>query len=534
MKKRNDSPFLRFEGRMGLTSPGERIWFRCGFALLLAYVEVVVFLQNVYFGTTSPIFLALSALAAVPLCFAGVRLCRKMQLIPSQQPVSLRFSRLVAIGGFLLTLAVMLIAQVAFFPGSFGNDNLVQLGQVSSGRYSNWHPVLHTWLFFTLPLKLVPQPWFIITFQLIWYSLAVGYLLYVLCTSGCPRWLLAVTWFYTVCNPNSVDLMLYPLKDSAMAIFCIVLFSQLIRIYLSSGNWLKKPLHLLLFSLFAFLTMGMRHNAVLLIAPVFLFLLIFFPAVRRQAAISTGVLLAFVLLWQNAVLPLANVKNPGQRTVELVGLPMTVLCDIYAAAPETMPEDVRSFMDTLAPEEVWQRYESGNFNSIKWADSELSNKINSLGLGNVLRYTARSTMASPKHALKGFVNLTHMVWGYEDTRGFVMGESIGSNDIGIQAQYHPTLKFFFTSWRQACNEGVLKYAFTLLGPTILLLLFLAVSQLGGGNLSAVFLVLAPMCHHFGTMLLLSGQDYRFFHMHFVTLIPTIYIILTTRRFCHDE
>ena len=175
----------------------------------------------------------------------------------------------------------MLIAQLAFFPGSFGNDNLVQLEQVYSGSYSNWHPVLHTWLFFTLPLKLVPQHWFIVTYQLIWYSLAMGYLLYVLFTSGSPRWLLAITWFLIVCNPNSIDLMLYPLKDSAMTIFCIVLFAQLVRIYLSQGQWLKKPLHLLLFALFAFLTMGMRHNAVLLIAPIFLFLLIFFPAVRR-------------------------------------------------------------------------------------------------------------------------------------------------------------------------------------------------------------------------------------------------------------
>jgi len=534
MKKRSNPSLKHFESRMGLTSGGERIWFWCGFALLLAYVEAVVFFQNVYWGSTSPIFLAISALTAVPLCFLGVCLCRKLQITPSVQPASVRFSRLVAAGSFLLTLGVMLLAQLAFFPGSFGNDNLVQIGQVYSGSYNNWHPVLHTWLFFTLPLKLVPQPWFLVTIQLVWFSLAVSYLLYVLCTSGCPRWLLSVTWFYIVWNPNSIDLMLYPLKDSAMTIFCMVLFSQLIRIYLSRGQWLKKPLHLLLFALFSFLTMGMRHNAVLLIAPIFLFLLIFFPAVRRQAAISAAVLLALVLLWQNAVLPLANVKSPGQRAVELVGLPMTVLCDIYVTEPETMPSEVRSFMDTLAPEEAWQKYESGNFNSIKWADPALTDKVNAQGVGSILRYTAQSALAAPKTALKAFANLTHMVWGYEDTRGFVMGESIGSNGIGIQPQYNPALKFFFTSWRQVCNEGVLKYAFTLLGPTILLLLFLAVSQLGGGNLAAVFLVLAPMCHHFGTMLLLSGQDYRFFHMHFATLIPTIYIILMNKRFGHGE
>ena len=96
MKKRSNPSLKHFESRMGLTSGGERIWFWCGFALLLAYVEAVVFFQNVYWGSTSPIFLAISALTAVPLCFLGVCLCRKLQITPSVQPASVRFSRLVA------------------------------------------------------------------------------------------------------------------------------------------------------------------------------------------------------------------------------------------------------------------------------------------------------------------------------------------------------------------------------------------------------------------------------------------------------
>jgi hypothetical protein len=43
-----------------------------------------------------------------------------------------------------------------------------------------------------------------------------------------------------------------------------------------------------------------------------------------------------------------------------------------------------------------------------------------------------------------------------------------------------------------------------------------------------------MAYHFGTMLLLSGPDYRFFHMHYVILIPVIYIILMNKRLSHAE
>ena len=230
MKKRNNLFLKNFEDRMSLASNGERIWFWCGFTLLLIYLEVVVFLQNVFFGTTSPLFLAVCALAAVPLCFAGVACCRKMMITPSAKLPTAKGGILTAAAGFVLTLSVMLIAQVAFFPGSFANDNIVQLQQFYSGHYNNWHPVLHTWLFLALPLKLVPQHWFIITLQLIWFSAAVSYFLYVLYTSRCPLWFIALSWFYTVLNPNSIDMMLHPLKDSAMNIFCLVLFSQLIRI----------------------------------------------------------------------------------------------------------------------------------------------------------------------------------------------------------------------------------------------------------------------------------------------------------------
>lgn len=533
MKKRSEQWLRAFEARMGLCSKGERIWFWCGFALLLCYLEVVFFLQNVFLGSTSPIFMAISALAAVPACFLGVSLCRRLSITPANHGPTARGSRIVILLGFLLTLGVMLTAQAAFFPGSFNNDNIVQLSQVYSGQYSNWHPALHTWLFFTLPLKLVPQHWFIITLQQVWFSMAVSYLLYVLYTSRAPHWLLCLTWFYTVCNPNSIDMMLYPVKDSAMTIFCLVFFSYLVRIYLSQGQWLKKPGNLVLFSLFGFLSLGMRHNAVLLIGPIFLFLLIFWKPIRRYAAASAGLALALALLWQNAVLPLANVEAPGQRTVEMVGLPMTVLCDIYAAEPDALTPEAREFMESLAEESHWAQYEQANFNSIKWISPELMPTVDAEGAGNILRYALGSALNTPKTAMKSFAKLTHLVWGFENTNGFSMGEEIGFNSFGIEARYQPNLKFFFTSWRQVCNETILKYAFTLMGPGILLLLFLAVSQLAG-NLRAVFLVLAPMAYDFGTMLLLSGPDYRFFHMHYAIVIPLIYIILMNKRLDHAK
>lgn len=525
--RRRSNLLTAFEGRMRLQTPGETIWFRCGFGLLLVYLEFAFFFQNLFLGATSPIYLGLSALAAVPLCAAGVLLARKLRVVCTE-PAG-KAPRYAALLGSAATLAVMLTAQAAFFPGSFNNDNIVQLQQVHSGVYNNWHPVLHTWLFFTLPLKLVPQYWFIVTAQLVWFSLAVGYLMYVLSDTGCPRWLLVFGWFFTVLNPNTVDTLLYPVKDAAMSIFCLVLFAQLIRIYHSGGAWLKDWKHAAVFSLFAFLALGMRHNAVLLIAPVYVILLCFFRSSRRQTAASAAAVLAAFLFWQNAALPMAGVENPGSRPVELLGAPMTVLCDIYTTEPQALGEDARAFLEDLATEEAWSAYEACNFNSVKWSDPALSDKVNAAGTGTILGYTLDAALAAPKAALRSFAGLTHLVWGFENTRGFAMGEEIGYNTLGIQPAYNDTLKFAFTSWREVCNVSALKYLFMLLGSMVLFLLFLAVGQLGGGKLGRVMLVLAPMAYDFGTMLLLSGPDYRFFHMNYVIALPIAYIILMEKR-----
>ncbi len=100
-------------------------------------------------------------------------------------------------------------------------------------------------------------------------------------TEGCPWGFLVPAWLYLVLEPNTACLQLYPWKDCAMEIFLLLLSAYLIRIFSSEGLWLKRPVHLILFSLTAFLALNMRHNAVLLIGPLFLVLLVFLKKTRK-------------------------------------------------------------------------------------------------------------------------------------------------------------------------------------------------------------------------------------------------------------
>ena len=67
-----------------------------------------------------------------------------------------------------------LIWILAYCPGSFSYDSIWQYGQAVSGSYNDWHPVWHTILFFTVPLKIFGKPAAIVISQNIYLALIWG------------------------------------------------------------------------------------------------------------------------------------------------------------------------------------------------------------------------------------------------------------------------------------------------------------------------------------------------------------------------
>ena len=320
-----------------------------------------------------------------------------------------------------------------------------------------------------------------------------------------------------------------------MTVFALVLFTQVIQIYLSNGEWLKKWRNVAAFAAIAFLTNAMRHNAVLLVAPVFIILFAFMKNVRKKLAISAALTVAATLLLQGPVYALAHVEEPGRRSTEMLGLPMTILTHVYVEDPEALGEEGRAFMDSLAePGKLAESYVIGSFNSVKYIDG-VADKVEAEGVGKILRYTFQAACADPRGALQAFTHATYVVWSLDGTeKGFYSFPEISENDFGLG--YHGNTKALgeLLVYYQSCQMYASKYLFGFPGVVILFLLFMAVAKLGGGNLSQVFMVLAPMAYNFGTMLLLSGAEFRFFYYNFVIVVPVLYIILQKKRLASDE
>lgn len=78
---------------------------------------------------------------------------------------------------FLCAFVVLLTYYYAFFPGAFSSDSNGQLLQAVNGAYSDWHPFIHTFLFFTIPIRIFNSEETIVFLQILYFSISLSYLI---------------------------------------------------------------------------------------------------------------------------------------------------------------------------------------------------------------------------------------------------------------------------------------------------------------------------------------------------------------------
>ena len=116
-----------------------------------------------------------------------------------------------------VTMGIMLIWILAYYPGSFSGDSIDQYGQALNASYNNWHPAWHTIVFFTLPLKIFGTPASIVIIQNIYFSIVMGYLALTIYEIGGLR-VTVISILYILMNPYTGYIMLYPWKDLGFAL----------------------------------------------------------------------------------------------------------------------------------------------------------------------------------------------------------------------------------------------------------------------------------------------------------------------------
>ena len=439
----------------------------------------------------------------------------------------------------LLTFVYLFVWLAAFQPGGFPPDCVSQFEQVLNGSYNNWHPVLQTWVSFWIPWQIFHQPAGFAFFQILLFSLAVGYLYQVLCRRGCPTWFLVLSWLYLILNPQTAKMMMFPWKDSALTIVVLVVFTQVVEIYETEGAWLDKWYNCLSFSTMCFFATTFRHNAILLTIPLYVLLFLFQKKHRKAVALS-GILMLFAMwILNGVVIKLAGIGGAGLRQEEMLGLPMSVLSAVYTHHREALLPEAVAFLDSIATPEEWRLlFQLGNFNPLKFGSSlPLVGLIEAEGAPAILRYTVQAFLSSTYWSLRAVISLTQLVWDPLSGFSTIDIPYCTPNELGLVQNGSQSLRRILTFWCETADTSLL-FSFTnCVGMIILIAMFAAVTNVGRGKLGRAFMIFPMLIYDFGTMLLLTGPDFRFFHFNFVIIIPLLYLIFSedhTGQKCKEE
>lgn len=500
--------------------------FLAGEILLTLYLYFISYFYtlSVPLSWTTPLRLAGFFVLVHVIC----NYLQKLKLCMRTQPVRLnwRFGILI----FALTAGVLGLYYAAYYPGGIIVDSFNQWYQVQKGGYVDWHPVIHTLLFMKLPSLVCNDLAFADLMQLIWIGLACAYLGMVMERWGIPRLLCAVTVGLGIAVPSSSMVLSFIWKDTAMTIFVIILTGQTIEIVCSKGEWLRQWHHIVAVAVAAALASMMRHNGILLTAPLLLAFVLFYWKKLKYKAAAAGVLMLVVMAGiKGPVYRLVGVATHPQVSAEMLGLPMTILANVLVNEPQKLDPECRDFLYRIGDQELWENtYREGSWNSAKWMGQDISNDvIEEVGAHRVLSYTWHAICRSPYYSYRAVVKLFEVVWkpaGKQVTWSYHTNVHSG-NVFGYEMNgFEPLQKLLDMVYVWSIRGGIFLTWGWHTGFYILLLLFAGVSRLKK-DLSKCLYWVPVMCYNFGTAFLLCGSDFRFFAFNTVITFSLLLVIL---------
>lgn len=469
--------------------------------ILMAYVIVYVDISSyearrrLYIVSIAEVIL----LALIYICPRLLRLAERLRIVHQDNTFPENCRRRFFLKTWLITFTVLFIMYLVFYPGGFTPDNVSQYAQASGIiGYDDWHPVLHTLIFYTLPLKL-SGGWTgsIVLFQILVFSSAFAYVLCILADYGNVIYAKLVM-IYTLISPASLGFLLFPLKDSAMAMTCMLLMAFTVRIYFSGGAWLDDVRHVALFGVILSAATLFRHNAVLFTLPLLLVIMYYTRGLRR--ALLPVIFVVLLLIVKIPLYSWLNVQKPGYRQFEMLGIPIAVISEAAEKAPDMLDKDILDFADDLTKD-----------------------KVEETGYASILEMSYRCMKSAPMICIKRVLDVTDMVYG---VAGIFIGGNvpyIRDNPYGLEIKGIPFLQRIF--WYYSYGSVVtMKHIFWHLGVLHLAVIVMLLAKF---TLRKLFIVLPMFMYNFGTMLLLKIDDFRFFY--YSLLIAPLLILILLRE-----
>lgn len=416
-----------------------------------------------------------------------------------------------AAAGFCLL--VQLCYLIGFYPGGFSSDTGYQWRQITGiAALSDWHPALHT-LMLALLARITLNPALACFVQVVCYAIAVGYMTVTLWRWRVPRALCILVALYLGANPGISNLMAFPWKDCAFAICVLFLAAQMFSLHASRGAWLGHKRNALALGVTLCLSAILRHNGIALTLAAGVWLLVSFPGMlRRMLCVLASAALLFALV-KGPVYTACGVEKSETRIDELIGLPMTILAHVYVEAPESLDEDIITFLEDVAPREIFTEHRrTGDWNETKWFVGYIyTNKPYSVP--EIFSFALRAMLAEPGLGLQALGLLWQMpMWPVSDAYWRISPHvDPSAGQFGIEQKQFSLFARPLNWLSRISSHPALAWALWLPGFYLLAIMVFCVLFARQRPLSALLMPAMLIAYHLATCVVLSSStDYRFF------------------------
>ncbi len=310
-------------------------------------------------------------------------------------------------------LIIMICSLIVHYPESFMYDQKEQLKQAFSGNYNDWHPVIHTFLFYRLPTLFIKSKIMCSLFQM---GLVLAVLLYFckfLEKYGVGKIVITVILSLLILNPTFDYMTVIPVKDTAYS-YCIFLLTlYLINIYFTNGGWLKKKLNFIAFLVVCFGLTFFRHNGIGTFIMVLVPMIFILKNIRKFSILLFTIILSLRFIFVPFIYKLCNIHKVNFTFSEISCIMLNQLSYIYYNNGNISNDELRKLSKMQNLKIIYSgRYDPYNYDSIKF-DSNFytvySPYINT-HKKEFLKLYYNLIRKNKKMALDSYLYSTYMIW----------------------------------------------------------------------------------------------------------------------------
>ena len=415
---------------------------------------------------------------------------------------------------------IFIIAIMFFMIFAFGAitsiDSLNQLKQVQTNSYSNWHPVVHTFIFFKVPLLVYNNLISCIIFQNIFILCILLYFCYFLRKHFLSKWQTFFVLLVILINPITLKLSLTLWKDIpfAWSVFLLTIFC--IELVLSKGKWIEKKSNLIWFILACLMVMLFRHNGITCIFMLFIFLILIYKDKRKLYGFIFLGLILFRFLLYGPIYNGLNVEKTGGKA-EMIGIVSSQIAYSYHQNV-TLTDNEQQLLDELAPKEKWEsHFLPFNFNYLKW-DTDFNEWANK-NFDDIMHLWIKLGITHPKYYAFSYLYMTSAIWDITDGNKpeVIDYDDMPNNKI---ANYFQKI---YSDYSKVVVNSPLQYLFYNYGfACLIIMLSLFIVIMKSKNDFEKYIPFVPVITNSLTiMLLITGGEVRFIFSQIICALPLL-------------